>query len=135
MNGSITPLWPSLLPPVCDQLWFTADCPKNEEAELAALEEELEQEKLLLKEQSILLNCTESIPLCLYFTVNSKDCSNLSTFSFEIAGQDYISIERNAEQAEEQDYDETEDDSYMGDAASDDVDEEPPQSPTYTFIA
>ena len=52
MNGPIMPLWPSLLPPVCDQLWFTADFPKNEEAELAALEEELEQEKLLLKEQS-----------------------------------------------------------------------------------
>jgi hypothetical protein len=52
MNGSIMPLWPSLLPPVCDQLWFTADFPKNEEAELAALEEELEQEKQLLKEQS-----------------------------------------------------------------------------------
>lgn len=53
MNGSTMPLWPSLLPPVCDQLWFTADFPKNEEAELAALEDELEQEKLLLKEQSI----------------------------------------------------------------------------------
>ena len=52
MNNSIMPLWPSLLPPVCDQLWFTADFPKNEEAELAALEDELEQEKLLLKEQS-----------------------------------------------------------------------------------
>jgi hypothetical protein len=52
MNGSTMPLWPSLLPPVCDQLWFTADFPKNEEAELAALEDELEQEKLLLKEQS-----------------------------------------------------------------------------------
>ena len=52
MNGSTMPLWPSLLPPVCDQLWFTADFPKNEEAELAALEEELEQEKQLLKEQS-----------------------------------------------------------------------------------
>jgi hypothetical protein len=52
MNSLITPLWPSLLPPVCDQLWFTPDFPKNEEAELAALEEELEQEKLLLKEQS-----------------------------------------------------------------------------------
>ena len=31
---------------------------------------------------------------------------------------------------EEQDYDETEDDSYMGDAASDDVDVEP-QSPPW----
>lgn len=54
MNNSIIPLWPSLLPPVCDQAWFTADYPKNEEAELAQLEEELEQEKLQLKEQS---NC------------------------------------------------------------------------------
>jgi hypothetical protein len=52
MNGSSIPLWPSLLPPVCDPLWFTADYPKNEEAELAILEEELEQEKYLLKEQS-----------------------------------------------------------------------------------
>ena len=52
MNNSIVPLWPSLLPPVCDQLWFTADYPKNEEAELAQLEEELEQEKLQLKDQS-----------------------------------------------------------------------------------
>ena len=52
MNSSINPLWPSLLPPVCDQLWFIADFPKNEEAELAQLEEELEQEKNALKEQS-----------------------------------------------------------------------------------
>ena len=52
MNSSIIPLWPSLLPPVSDPLWFTADYPKNEEAELAQLEEELEQEKLQLKEQS-----------------------------------------------------------------------------------
>jgi hypothetical protein len=52
MNGSIMPLWPTLLPPICDPLWFTADLPKNEEAELAALEKELEQEKLQLKEQS-----------------------------------------------------------------------------------
>jgi hypothetical protein len=50
MNGNITPLWPSMLPPVCDPLWFTADFPKNEEAELALLEEELEQEKQLLKD-------------------------------------------------------------------------------------
>ena len=56
MNGSIMPLWPTLLPPVCDQLWFTADFPKNEEAELAALEEELEQEKMQLKEQSKILS-------------------------------------------------------------------------------
>jgi hypothetical protein len=53
MNGSIMPLWPTLLPPICDPLWFAADLPKNEEAELAALEKELEQEKLQLKEQSI----------------------------------------------------------------------------------
>ena len=52
MNGSIMPLWPTLLPPICDPLWFTADLAKNEEAELAALEKELEQEKLQLKEQS-----------------------------------------------------------------------------------
>jgi hypothetical protein len=50
MNGATTPLWPSLLPSVCDPLWFTADFPKNEEAELALLEEELEQEKLQLKD-------------------------------------------------------------------------------------
>jgi hypothetical protein len=50
MNGTTTALWPSLLPPVCDPLWFTADFPKNEEAELALLEEELEQEKLQLKD-------------------------------------------------------------------------------------
>ena len=50
MNGYIT-LWPSILPPVCDSLWFTADQPKNEEAELAALEEDLEQEKNQLKDQ------------------------------------------------------------------------------------
>lgn len=100
MNGSITPLWPSLLPPVCDQLWFTADFPKNEEAELAALEEELEQEKMQLKEQS----------------------------------QDWMNIEQrsNVEQVEdEQDYDETEDDSYMGDAASDDGVDVEPQSPSW----
>lgn len=53
MNGSTMPLWPSLLPPICDPLWFTADFPKNEDAELASLEEELEQEKQLLKEQRI----------------------------------------------------------------------------------
>jgi hypothetical protein len=48
------PLWPSLLPPANDHLWFTADFPKNEEAELAELEAELEQEKNQLKEQSII---------------------------------------------------------------------------------
>ena len=53
MSGHIIPLWPSLLPPVNDILWFTADYPKNEEAELVQLEEELEQEKMQLKEQSI----------------------------------------------------------------------------------
>lgn len=97
MNNSINPLWPSLLPPICDQTWFTADYPKNEEAELAQLEEELEQEKLQLKEQN----------------------------------SDMVFMERSAaEQVEdEQDYDETEDDSYMGDAASD-VDVEP-QSPPW----
>lgn len=52
MSGHIIPLWPSLLPPIVDSLWFTADYPKNEEAELVQLEEELEQEKLQLKEQS-----------------------------------------------------------------------------------
>jgi len=41
MSGHIIPLWPSLLPPVNDILWFTADYPKNEEAELVQLEEEL----------------------------------------------------------------------------------------------
>ena len=51
MNGIVNPLWPSMLPPVCDPLWFTADFPKNEEAELAALEEEIEQEKMQLREQ------------------------------------------------------------------------------------
>jgi hypothetical protein len=73
MNG-LNPLWPSLLPPICDPLWFKADLPKNEEAELgkyfnnvkldvfwkksvnfifvASLEDEVEQEKLQLKEQS-----------------------------------------------------------------------------------
>jgi hypothetical protein len=47
-------------------------------------------------------------------------------------GQDWANLERsNAEQADdEQDIDETEDDSYMGDAASDDVDVEP-QSPPW----
>ena len=55
MNNSIIPMWPSLLPPICDQAWFTADYPKNEEAELALLEEELEQEKQQLKEQSTVL--------------------------------------------------------------------------------
>ena len=54
MNGPFT-LWPSLLPPVCNPLWFTADMPKNEEAELAKLEEELEQEKAQLKDQGILI--------------------------------------------------------------------------------
>ena len=99
MNSSLTPLWTSLLPPVCDPLWFTADCPKNEETELAFLEEELEQEKMQLKEQS----------------------------------QDWLAIEQrsNVEQVEdEQDYDETEDDSYMGDAPSDD-DVVEPQTPTW----
>ena len=39
------------------------------------------------------------------------------------------------EQPEEQDYDETEDDSYMGDADAASDDEEAPQSPSnYTFI-
>lgn len=97
MNGSNMTMWPSLLPPVCDPLWFTADYPTNEEAELAILEEELEQEKQALKEQT----------------------------------QDWINIERtNVEQVEEeQDYDET-DDSYMGDANSDDVDVDP-QSPPW----
>ncbi len=51
MNSSTVNLWPSLMPPICDPLWFAADYPKNEEAELAALEEELEQEKMQLKEQ------------------------------------------------------------------------------------
>lgn len=50
--SNLIPLWPSLLPPIVDSLWFTADFPKNEEAELVQLEEELEQEKLQLKEQS-----------------------------------------------------------------------------------
>jgi hypothetical protein len=47
-------------------------------------------------------------------------------------GQDWATLERsNVEQVEEdQDIDETEDDSYMGDAASDDVDVEP-QSPPW----
>lgn len=97
MNGSNVTMWPSLLPPVCDPIWFTADYPKNEEAELAMLEEELKQEEMALKEQT----------------------------------QDWINIERtNVEQIEEdQEYDET-DDSYMGDAASDDVDVDP-QSPPW----
>lgn len=74
-------LWPSLLPPVCNSVWFTADQPKNEEAELAKLEEEIEQEKTALKEQ----------------------------------GPD-LQVERLATEAneDEQDYEETEDDSYMG---------------------
>jgi len=117
MNNSIIPLWPSLLPPVCDQAWFTADYPKNEEAELAQLEEELEQEKLQLKEQSTAANFPDSpIPqINKFFDLDS----------------DLVFMERStAEQVEdEQDYDETEDDSYMGDAASD-VDVEP-QSPPW----
>lgn len=49
-----------------------------------------------------------------------------------LAGHDWINMERsNVEQVEDEDaYDETEDDSYMGDAASDDVDVEP-QSPPW----
>ncbi len=53
--NSLTPLWPSLLPPICDSLWFTADLPKNEEAELASLEDEIEQEKMQIKEQGYYL--------------------------------------------------------------------------------
>ena len=93
-------LWPSLLPPVCDSLWFTADLPKNELEELAALEEELEQEKNQLKDQA----------------------------------PDLYGIDRpnpNEVNEDEQDYDETEDESYMGDAVSDaDLDGQP-TSPTW----
>ena len=48
------------------------------------------------------------------------------------AGTDWINMERsNVEPADDEDaYDETEDDSYIGDAASDDVDVEP-QSPPW----
>ncbi|RNA24546.1 hypothetical protein BpHYR1_030118 [Brachionus plicatilis] len=100
MNSSTTPMWSSLLPPVCDPLWFTADCPKSEETELAFLEEQIEQEKMQLKEQS----------------------------------QDWLAIEQRSsvEQVEdEQDFDETEDDSYMGDANSDDGVDVEPQTPTW----
>lgn len=62
--SNLIPLWPSLLPPIVDTLWFTADFPKNEEAELVQLEEELEQEKLQLKEQSNNYN------LCRYLCIN-----------------------------------------------------------------
>ena len=76
MNGSTMPLWPSLIPPVCDQLWFTADFPKNEEAELAALEDELEQEKLLLKEQSITFKNISKLSSA-FFKLKSN-CSKLA---------------------------------------------------------
>jgi len=36
---SANQLWPSLLPAVSDPLWFNVDRPKDDEAELAALEE------------------------------------------------------------------------------------------------
>jgi hypothetical protein len=52
-------------------------------------------------------------------------------FKFSILGQDWINMERSSVEPveDEQEYDETEDDSYMGDAASD-VDVEP-QSPPW----
>ncbi len=71
MNGSINTLWPSLLPPVCDHLWFTADFPKNEEAELAILEDELEQEKLHLQDQGAVFKSIDffQCPVYDYFSL------------------------------------------------------------------
>lgn len=80
MNNSIIPLWPSLLPPVCDQAWFTADYPKNEEAELAQLEEELEQEKLQLKEQSNYITVHLMSNVFIHFLIDFNYCLFLSRF-------------------------------------------------------
>ena len=119
MNFDII-LMPSLLPPVCDPLWFTAGIPKNEEAELAALEEELEQEKIQLKEQGFL----SLLYLNVSFYCRNLILSKLAPEWYSVDGRP--NTEANED---EQDYDETEDDSYMGDVASE-ADLEP-ASPTW----
>lgn len=72
MNGFLTPMWPSLLPPVSDTLWFTADCPRFEEGELAQLEEELEQEKQSLKEQGFQFNSSPKHQFFSYFNLRPR---------------------------------------------------------------
>lgn len=37
---SFIPLWPNLQPRATDSLWFNADCPVDDESEVAAMEAE-----------------------------------------------------------------------------------------------